>query len=1560
MLGNANYIATGTRNARPSKPVGRRTRATLKIATLNMRGAGAPAQGGIGEKWLRINQVMRDAKIAVLGLQETHLTERKANQVNELFATTMKVYASEDPENPTGARGVAIAINKRLVNVEESKGDIIVPGRAMMVKIKWTRDKYITILVVYAPNDHSANADFWSHLAGKRMDHPNIVMGDFNLVETATDRFPAHDDPERPVDALKNLKHKWNITDEWRAQNPGENCYTYRQTATGSSSRIDRIYLDQWMRTNVGDWEVGGPGIPTDHQLVTCELTNREKPFIGKGRWRMHQMLLCDRDFIKEVKEKGLRLQKDLELNAGSVRTETKNPQRLFAAFKRDIRQLAMKIAKMKVPKIAKMIDALKSDRDVKEKRAANELNQERAMELAQEAAILQEKITELEVKRFGTKRAAVAAKDWLEGETVSKYWMRLNKTLSADETIYELAEKIGDTTKYHARSSQMAEIAKRHYDNVQKDNDKPDPVTHTNAIKEVLDPGMPRLSSEQRGHMGKDIEYAEVQCAISEAANGKAPGIDGIPAELWKILQEEYINDTTKRKPAFDVVKILRDVYRDIAEFGVDQTTEFALGWICPIYKKKDKREISNYRPITLLNVDYKIFTKILANRLAEVAGDIVHPDQAGFIPDRRIHHQTKLTKQVIDLCEADEINGVIIALDQEKAYDKIDHSYLWSVLAHLNFPPQFIQTIKAVYEGAKSMVVVNGVLSGEFDITRGLRQGDPMSCILFDLAIEPLATALRNSTLRGLDLPGLAERLITSLFADDTTVYLHETDSYREMECILNKWCTAARAKFNVPKTEIIPIGAPEYREGVRRTRKISANDDVIPNEINIVEERTAVRSLGAWIGNSIDNTEPWQPILERIKRNLEMWSKRKPTMKGKKLIVGLEVGSRSQYLTMVQTMPQKIEDKLISMIRDFIWDGNKHPPISLSTLIKPVEMGGIALLDLKARNEAIDLMWLKEYLNLSNGRPKWAKIADAIYNRARTNASRNTEREAHLNPFIQTWVPSTHRAKKLPDDLVRLIKAGKKYDVKVAVKNPDETLKGCMPGWYHVGTAPGRQVNNSPAGKCLREKHNAITVEDCKTIARRIGHQSGTHRPNAECACYDCERDRTAKGCDNPHRCATAAKRIIDKLTLLWKPNDVIDADGLTLNSTKKRANQAARENGGRITFDPSISTHTPLANVFRAFAEENQNTESGPVRRPPKPFNVEEEAVTVYTDGSATSGKPEGPRAGYGVWCGESHPLNQCGRVPPTLDQTNQVAEVYAVAVVTAKAPPFAPIHVKSDSKYMIDGLTKEFRNWEENGWIDVENAELFRDTIARLRARSAATTFEWVKGHTGVLGNEKADQLAKEGVSKQWRDEESLPEPKMRYLHKGMAMAAVTQRLAYKAILTANAKEERRSTARMIDRVVETIIADTGKRTTPAMLWKSIRHKDIARKVSDFLWRCLHDSLKIGPFWRNVRGLESRESCVVCGTPETIEHMLTECNADATIEVRSLLGRIIRKRTGKPMQLSLGQLLGSALLTVAKNEDDDEDEDTAAQNRFLRIAITEAVYLIWKLRCERTM
>ena len=146
--------------------------------------------------------------------------------------------------------------------------------------------------------------------------------------------------------------------------------------------------------------------------------------------------------------------------------------------------------------------------------------------------------------------------------------------------------------------------------------------------------------------------------------------------------------------------------------------------------------------------------------------------------------------------------------------------------------------------------MVAINGVFSTPFQVKRGVRQGDPLSCALFNIAIEPLACRIRNDPgIKGINIPGLIDKLAVKLFADDTNLYLSKEDDYHQVQKILEEWCQISGTKFNKEKTEIIPIGSEEHRCDTITTRMLGPrNHAPLPEGTRIAKDGDMVRMLGA----------------------------------------------------------------------------------------------------------------------------------------------------------------------------------------------------------------------------------------------------------------------------------------------------------------------------------------------------------------------------------------------------------------------------------------------------------------------------------------------------------------------------------------------------------------------------------------------------------------------------------------------------------------------------------------------------------------------------------------
>jgi len=385
----------------------------------------------------------------------------------------------------------------------------------------------------------------------------------------------------------------------------------------------------------------------------------------------------------------------------------------------------------------------------------------------------------------------------------------------------------------------------------------------------------MKALNNDEKNEISKDITYTEIIDILRTAPNGKAPGPDRIPNEFWKeeikwhkkmkldkkFKQGDMREGSAKVRPC--VVALMTKVMEDLECYRANNK-KFLEARMGLLYKKKDKRDIQNYRPITLLNTDYKTYTKALANRLREVAPKLIHKDQAGFMPKRSIYDQTKLVELMLKWSENTESRGAIVCLDQEKAYDRIDLTYLWRVLKAFGFPVRFIMRIKNLYSKASMAIRLNGFTSHLFDVWRGVQQGDPMSCLLYNLAIEPMIKFIRQSPLKGFQINNSLTRVLIKVYADDTTVFLGLEDDPTDLQKCLDVFCKASTARFNNLKTEIIPLGSEKNREDLIQSQEI--NGWKIPDEIRIAQDGEATRILRSWQGSNINIQEKWNEIMER----------------------------------------------------------------------------------------------------------------------------------------------------------------------------------------------------------------------------------------------------------------------------------------------------------------------------------------------------------------------------------------------------------------------------------------------------------------------------------------------------------------------------------------------------------------------------------------------------------------------------------------------------------------------------------------------------------------------
>lgn len=443
-------------------------------------------------------------------------------------------------------------------------------------------------------------------------------------------------------------------------------------------------------------------------------------------------------------------------------------------------------------------------------------------------------------------------------------------------------------------------------------------------------------MTDSDRLLLNRLLSIEELELAVKNMKSGKTPGCDGLPAEFYK----KFWNL---------VGPLLLSSFLYSLEKGI-LTPDQRRGIITLIPKKgRDKTLIRNWRPISILNTDFKILAKTLARRLSGIIPSIVHQNQTGFIPNRYIGDNVRNIQALLDFTRETGRSGLFVSLDFASAFDSIDHGFLFKALESFSLGDSFMSWIKLLYNFSESCALNNGMSTGWFPFKRGVRQGCPISPFLFVLAVEKLAEAIRaDPGIKGIDLLDSHTKILQ--FADDSSLFLQDESSLVRSLQVLDQFKSISGLSLNLAKSQGIIVGDIQLQNEMTKAIPWGQKFQILGINFDSREYEDKDLLLN------------FKPALQKMKKVCDSWSLRNISLKGKTVLVNTLILPIIQYQCVMLPVPRAIIQDIDSLISAFLWN-NKRPKISRRALEQKVAEGGLGLHNITNRIKAAKLSWLKK---------------------------------------------------------------------------------------------------------------------------------------------------------------------------------------------------------------------------------------------------------------------------------------------------------------------------------------------------------------------------------------------------------------------------------------------------------------------------------------------------------------------------------------------------------------------------------------------------------------------
>ena len=864
----------------------------------------------------------------IIALQETYLTESNIKEIRSEWGGALHFSSA------VGRSKGLLTLFKRHINPDSIT--LLHSCDRILISTLRNFDEVIYIVNIYGPCNEGEKPSFLKYFE-KIMEETihlevnvdNVIcMGDFNMVlNNQLDVIAGAPHSHKTVDLFNTCIDGLSLTDTWRQFHPNEKNHTWRRCSPSVARRLDYIFTGEGLAPYISDCFIKSLGL-SDHRAVTCLLkfsTFERKP----SRYKINVSLIQDKNYVSMMNK----------AIAESIKNNSHlDPHLKWEMVKIDISEKSQQYSRLAHLNRKSKLDDLISELNVLEE----------AYNYNTDNKELEEKIrstkAELELfQHYKTKGAQIRAGiKWIEeGERNTKFFLGLEKTRSKANLINSVIDADGKEVR---NEIDILKCIHRHfkklYNKLQGNEALSDQYK---AFTRSLD--IPRLNDEDKEECEYEITESEVALALKSMHNGAVPGLDGIPCEIYKVFWK------TIKDP-------LMESYQYSFDKGILSPSQ-RLGILTLIPKGigLDRRNLKNWRPIAITNVDYKLIAKVMALRLKKIITSIVGDSQFGFIPGRNIANLIRQVDDISDYLKAKKQAGYMLCIDFEKAFDTISPTYIIKAFESFGFGEKYLKWIEVLLAERNSCIQNGGYLSENFMMERGVRQGCPVSPLLFAIAVEILARKIsQDGKIKGIDLPYNYTIKILQ-YADDTTLFARNIIDIREILSRLKEFASISGLNLNISKSVCMPFGFNHrYSEAIEGIQQVDK-----------------VKLLGVFFSSKVsacNMEENWIDKIDKIEKIIRNWSRRNISIMGKIHILKVFGISTLVHIMQSITLPPKIISSINRIFFKFIWkkkynNRKAFEKVKRRTMCASYSTGGLNMIDIQKMQDSFILNKTRDLL-------------------------------------------------------------------------------------------------------------------------------------------------------------------------------------------------------------------------------------------------------------------------------------------------------------------------------------------------------------------------------------------------------------------------------------------------------------------------------------------------------------------------------------------------------------------------------------------------------------------